>query len=90
MLTVPVDGPMSWWLTRGSAKVVLSVEGEDELLEIARLASEARLPSCLITDAGKTEFHGVPTKTTVAIGPAPAEWLDAITGPEGAVHTKLA
>jgi len=31
----------------------------------------------------------VPTSTTVAIGPARAEDIDKITGPEGAISTKL-
>lgn len=44
----------------------------------------------MIRDAGKTEFKGVPTRTAVAIGPAPVEAIDLITGPEGQVATKLA
>ena len=38
------------------------------------------MPCALITDAGKTEFHGVATKTCCAVGPAWAEDVDAITG----------
>ena len=34
----------------------------------------------LITDAGHTEFHGVPTRTCLAIGPAWSDEIDAITG----------
>jgi PTH2 family peptidyl-tRNA hydrolase len=34
----------------------------------------------LIVDAGTTEFHGVPTKTCCAVGPAWADAVDAITG----------
>jgi PTH2 family peptidyl-tRNA hydrolase len=33
---------------------------------------------------------GVPTHTTVAVGPAPASQIDVITGPDGLVQTKLA
>ena len=51
---------------------------------------QAGLPTALITDGGRTEFHGVPTHTTVAIGPARADQIDQITGPDGAVVTKLA
>lgn len=80
---------LAWW-TRGSAKIVVSVDDEAALLEIARLAQEAGLPFSLITDAGKTEFGGVPTRTTVAVGPADASLIDPITGKEGAVATKLA
>ena len=89
-LVVPLDEAMVTWLTRGTMKVVLSVEDEAALLEAHRLATEAGLPCALIRDAGRTEFHGVPTLTTCAIGPAPAEVIDAITGPEGQVATKLA
>lgn len=89
-LTVPLDGPMTWWLTRGSAKVVLSVADEDDLLRVLQLAREADLPCRLVTDSGRTEFGGVPTRTVVALGPAPVPWIDAITGRDGAVETKLA
>ncbi len=34
----------------------------------------------LITDAGRTEFHGEPTNTTLAIGPDYSEKIDKITG----------
>lgn len=34
----------------------------------------------LITDSGKTEFHGEPTDTCLAIGPGEADKIDEITG----------
>lgn len=34
----------------------------------------------MITDSGKTEFHGRSTRTCLAIGPAAADRIDAITG----------
>ena len=89
-LHVPLDDAMRTWLARGGAKIVLSVETEQDLLEIHRLAEAAGLPTVVITDAGKTEFGGVPTRTVVAVGPAEADAIDAITGPGGAVTTKLA
>jgi len=89
-LTIPLDGPRTWWLTRGAAKIVLSVADEPALLDIESLAREHDLPHCLITDSGRTEFGGVPTRTAIALGPAPAPWIDAITGPRGVVETKLA
>jgi PTH2 family peptidyl-tRNA hydrolase len=89
-LTVPIDPAMRRWLDGGSAKVVLSVDDEAALTTAHRLAQEAGLPCALIRDAGKTEFHGVPTLTALAIGPAEVERIDAITGPEGLVATKLA
>jgi len=90
LLVVPLDAAMKQWVTRGSAKVCLSVDDEEALLEVHRLAQEAQLPCALIRDAGKTEFGGVPTYTAVAIGPAEVDRIDEITGKEGAVKTKLA
>lgn len=89
-LVVPLTDAMEAWIVRGSAKVVLSVDDEPALLEAHRLAEEAGIPCALIRDAGKTEFHGVPTLTALAVGPASSELIDRITGPEGAVLTKLA
>ena len=89
-LHVPLDGPMAAWVRRSFAKIVLSVESEDDLLTIQRAAEAAGIPSALITDAGRTEFKGVPTRTVVAIGPGEISEIDAITGPNGVVPTKLA
>jgi len=90
LLVVPLDEAMKTWVTRGSAKVCLSVDDEEALLDVHRLAEAAGLPCALIRDAGKTEFGGVPTYTAVAVGPADVDLIDTITGPEGAVATKLA
>ncbi len=89
-LHIPLDGPMAVWAKGRFAKVVLSVETEADLLRIAELAQARGIPSALITDAGKTEFKGQPTRTTVAIGPAADREIDLITGPQGLVATKLA
>ena len=51
----------------------------EELAVVAK-AKDAGVPVALIVDAGKTEFHGVPTKTCCAVGPAWKEEVDAITG----------
>ena len=71
-------------------KVVLSVASEADLLTIHQTAQEHGVPTALITDSGRTEFGGVPTRTTVAVGPAPAVLIDPITGRAGVVPTKLA
>ncbi len=89
-LVVPLDAAMTKWIERGSAKVVLSVDDEEALLAAHALAEAAGLPCALIRDAGKTEFKGVPTRTAVAIGPGSVAAIDAITGPEGQIATKLA
>lgn len=68
------------WLDGEFTKIVVSVSSEEELLQIYRQALQASLPAALIQDAGHTEFNGVPTYTTVAIGPAPAARLQPVTG----------
>lgn len=68
------------WITGSFAKVTLQVENEEDLREVYRQAQEAGLEASLIIDSGRTEFNGVPTATTVAIGPDEVEKLDLITG----------
>ncbi|MEZ6042636.1 MAG: aminoacyl-tRNA hydrolase [Planctomycetaceae bacterium] len=68
------------WLTGAFAKVCCRVDSEDELMKIHDEAIAAGLEVHLITDSGKTEFHGVPTRTCLAIGPDDAEKIDEITG----------
>lgn len=90
VLIIPLTDDMAQWVDGKFAKIVLSVSCEGDLIAAYRLAEEAGLPCSLIQDMGATEFHGVPTYTTVAIGPARAELIDPITGPSGAVKTTLA
>lgn len=68
------------WLTGSFAKVCCRVNSEHELHEIRDKAVEAGLEVHLITDSGKTEFHGEPTDTCLAIGPDYADRIDPITG----------
>ena len=68
------------WLTGAFAKVCCRVVSEEELIVIHDKAVAAGLEVHLITDSGKTEFHGVPTRTCLAIGPDEAEKIDEITG----------
>jgi PTH2 family peptidyl-tRNA hydrolase len=68
------------WLSFGIAKVCLQVGSEAELLEYHQKALDAGLKSHLIRDSGRTEFHGEPTFTACAIGPADAEKINAVTG----------
>ena len=89
-LPVPLSHEADQWLRFGQAKIVLSVDDEDALLAAHAAALEAGLPCSLITDAGHTEFKGVPTRTALAIGPGPVAAIDVITGPDGIVKTKLA
>ena len=68
------------WLTGAFAKVCCRVDSEEELMQIHDKALEAGLEVHLITDSGRTEFHGQPTRTCLAIGPDEADKIDAITG----------
>jgi len=68
------------WLSGPFAKIVVTVNSEEELLEIYQKAKDAKLVCSLIQDAGRTEFHGELTYTTVAVGPAHNDQIDQITG----------
>jgi len=69
-----------WLNDWGGCKIVVSVHGEADLLRAYAKARDSGMICSLITDAGGTEFHGVPTVTCAAIGPDGAEAVDAITG----------
>ena len=68
------------WLTGRFTKVCVSVDSEEALDAVVARAKASNIPVALIVDAGKTEFHGVPTKTCCAVGPAWTDEVDAITG----------
>ena len=69
-----------WIWNDGQTKICVQVHSEQELLDIHQAALNAGLISHLITDAGRTEFNGVPTKTCLAIGPDDSVKIDKITG----------
>jgi peptidyl-tRNA hydrolase, PTH2 family len=74
------DPRVEQWLDGLFAKVCVRVESEDELLAVRDAAQASGLLVAVITDAGRTEFHGVPTITCIAVGPDTAEQLQPITG----------
>jgi PTH2 family peptidyl-tRNA hydrolase len=76
----PDDPALLDWLDGAGAKIAVSVPSEEALLDVYERARAAGLPCALITDAGRTEFGGVPTRTAVAVGPAWSDAVDAITG----------
>lgn len=71
---------MHEWMQNGFTKITLQVDSEQALLKVYNDAKAAGLPVSLIRDAGKTMFGGVPTLTTVGIGPASSAEIDKITG----------
>ena len=68
------------WLNGKFTKVVVSVDSEEELIALNKVLDDTFIPHALITDAGLTEFHGVPTNTCLGIGPYVAEEIDKFTG----------
>ncbi len=67
------------WLEEGQKKIAVRVGSEEELLEVYREAVEAGLPAYLVRDAGLTQLPPG-TATAVAVGPAPEDLVDPITG----------
>lgn len=72
--------PEMEWMKGLFTKVCVQVASEADLLKVVEAAKEAGVQAELITDSGKTEFAGVPTKTCAALGPDLAEKIDQITG----------
>jgi PTH2 family peptidyl-tRNA hydrolase len=67
------------WLGEGMMKIVVKVSSEKELDEVYKNAREMRLPTDMVSDAGRTQLEPG-TKTAVGIGPAEDGKIDAITG----------
>ena len=72
------------WLEGAFTKVCVRVDSEEELLAVLQEAQEAGVLVQLCVDAGRTEFHGIPTPTCCAVGPVFPARIDPITG-----HLKL-
>ena len=79
MVDLPREEAINDWIFGQFTKVCVQVKSEAELQEIYDKAKEAGLICSLITDAGHTEFGGVPTKTCCAIGPNWSSEIDPIT-----------
>ena len=71
---------MEAWLEDSFRKITVTVNSEEELMEIYERAELKEIPCSLITDNGATEFHGKKTVTCCAIGPESDEVIDEITG----------
>ncbi|MFH8080562.1 MAG: peptidyl-tRNA hydrolase Pth2 [Candidatus Aenigmatarchaeota archaeon] len=67
------------WKLFGSKKVVLAVNGEEEILKIYEQAKKEKIPSFLVKDAGLTELKPG-TITALGLGPVEEEKVDKITG----------
>lgn len=69
-----------WLFDNVFTKIVVGVDSEEELLQLQDECFRMPMPCALVRDAGKTEFHGVPTYTVLAVGPGEAADVDKITG----------
>jgi PTH2 family peptidyl-tRNA hydrolase len=68
------------WYNGAQTKIAVSVNSEQELTDLHDAVKAAGLKVSMITDHGMTEFHGVPTLTALAIGPAEHDAIDVFTG----------
>lgn len=71
--------PVAQWLNGPFTKICVSVDSENELIDLYNEATLAGLNTVMIEDNGLTEFHGVKTKTCIAIGPNWSDEIDLIT-----------
>ncbi len=67
------------WKNSGQKKVVLKIQGMDQLKEITRKLESKKFPYFIVNDAGLTQL--IPgTTTAVGIGPVVSKEIDQITG----------
>lgn len=67
------------WRSEGGKKVVLKVEGLEELRRYKAAAEKEKIVTALITDAGHTAIPAG-TVTCLGIGPDVEEKIDRVTG----------
>lgn len=69
----------SRWYSEGQKKVVLKVDGVEELRELQAVARAQDLPVSMVVDAGMTEIPPG-TITCLGIGPGPDAIVNNVTG----------
>ena len=67
------------WEKEGQKKIVLWCNDLEELMLLYKKARKRNLPVIIIEDAGLTQIQKG-TKTCIAIGPAPEDKINKITG----------
>jgi PTH2 family peptidyl-tRNA hydrolase len=78
------DPRVQEWMQQNYAKVSVSVDSEEELVEVMAAAGRAGLLVTPVIDHGLTEFGGEHTLTCAAIGPDTVDRINPVTG-----HLKL-
>jgi PTH2 family peptidyl-tRNA hydrolase len=68
------------WFMDGTTKIVVGVSSEAALIDLMNEGRKRGLTVNSVTDAGRTEFGGVPTLTCAAIGPNDVSEIDKLTG----------
>ena len=70
---------LSSWKKTGQKKIVLKVNGLEELMKVKKECDKNKIPNAFIADAGLTELEPG-TITALAIGPDEDKKIDKITG----------
>ena len=73
------ESARSAWKGGGQKKVVLRVNGESELFELAERARAEGLANAVVRDAGHTQLEP-DTVTALAVGPGEETVVDRVTG----------
>jgi PTH2 family peptidyl-tRNA hydrolase len=67
------------WKSGGQKKIVLKIDGESDLFDLAEQARREGIPYAVVRDAGHTQLDPG-TVTTLAVGPADETQVDTVTG----------
>lgn len=80
-LEIPSGTYLDTWLNGIFKKICLSIDNEEELVRLYETIKNENpnIPIVMIEDCGLTEFHGVPTKTCIGIGPFYSDEIDKFT-----------
>lgn len=69
---------VSNWERKGETKIVVGINGEENLLDLYKEMNSAGLPTKLVRDHGHTEIEEG-TMTAVGVGPSQNEKIDEFT-----------
>ena len=67
------------WMDEGAKKVVVKTDSIDDFFTLKKKASDLKITSYLVTDAGHTEIP-IGTITVLGLGPAPDNIIDQVSG----------